>query len=61
MSGGSSRGRYGDRMGMWNGPVNEHVTTDFFVRAAFGETDAFHHEFSAVLEPADLKVQAFVG
>ena len=48
-------------MGMWNGPVNTHVTTDFFVRAAFSEANALHHEFSAVLEPADLKVQAFVG
>ena len=35
MSGGSSRGRYGDRMGVWNGPVNEHVTADLFVRAPF--------------------------
>ena len=49
MSGGSSRGRYGDRMGMWNGPVNEHVTADLFVRTVLGEANAFHLEFAAVL------------
>ena len=51
MSVGSSRGRYGDRMGVWNGPVNEHVTADLFVRAVLGETNAFHLEFAAMFKP----------
>ena len=51
MSGGSSRGRYGDRMGVWNGPVNEHVTADLFVGTVFGKANAFHLEFAAMLEP----------
>ena len=41
MSGGSSRGRYGDRMGMWNGPVNEHVTADLFVRTVLAKRMPF--------------------
>ena len=49
MSGGSSRGRYGDRMGMWNGPVNEHVTADLFVRTVLSEANAFHLQLSAML------------
>ena len=61
MSGGSSRGRYGDRMGMWNGPVNEHVTADFFVRTVFGETNALHFEFSTMLEPRNLKIEPLIG
>ena len=61
MSGGSSRGRYGNRMGVWNGPVNEHVTADLFVRAVFSETNAFHLQFAAVLESADLEVEPLVG
>ena len=48
-------------MGMWNGPVNEHVTADLFVRTVFGEANAFHLQLTAVLESADLKVQSFVG
>ena len=58
MSGGSSRGRYGDRMGVWNGPVNEHVTADLFVRTVFGEANAFHLEFAAVLESAKSQSRA---
>ena len=61
MSGGSSRGRYGDRMGVWNGPVNEHVTADLFVRTVFGEANAFHLQLAAVLKPADLKIEPLVG
>ena len=48
-------------MGMWNGPVNEHVTADLFVRTVFGEADAFHLEFAAVLESRNLKVEPLVG
>ena len=61
MSGGSSRGRYGDRMGMWNGPVNEHVAADLFVRAVFGKANALHFEFAAVLEPRNLKIEPLIG
>ena len=61
MSGGSSRGRYGDRMGVWNGPVNEHVTADLFVRAVFGEANALHFEFSTMLEPRNLKIEPLIG
>ena len=61
MSGGSSRGRYGNRMGMWNGPVNEHVAADFFVRAVLGKANAFHLEFAAVLEPRNFKVEPLIG
>ena len=49
MSVGVSRGLYGDRMGVWNGPVNEHVTADLFVRTVFGEANAFHLQLTAVL------------
>ena len=48
-------------MGMWDGPVNTHVTTDFFVRAAFGEADALHHQLTAMLETRNLKVEPLVG
>ena len=48
-------------MGMWDGPVNTHVTTDFFIRAAFGETDALHFEFSTMLEPRNLKIEPLIG
>ena len=34
---------------MWNGPVNEHVTADLFVRAVFGKANAFHLQLTAVL------------
>ena len=51
MSVGVSRGLYGDRMGVWNGPVNEHVTADLFVRTVLGETNALHLEFAAMFEP----------
>ena len=61
MSGGSSRGRYGDRMGMWNGPVNEHVTANLFVRAAFREADALHFEFAAMFKTRNLKIEPLVG
>ena len=46
---------------MWNGPVNDHVTTDLFVRAVFGEANALHFEFAAMLEPRNLKVEPLVG
>ena len=48
-------------MGVWNGPVNEHVTADLFVRAVFGEANAFHFAFSTMFEPRNLKVEPLVG
>ena len=48
-------------MGVWNGPVNEHVTTDLFVRTVLGETNAFHLEFAAVLESGNLEVKPLVS
>ena len=48
-------------MGMWNGLVNDHVAADLFVRAVFGKANAFHLEFAAVLESADLEVESFIG
>lgn len=61
MSGGSSRGLYGDRMGVWNGPVDEHVTADLFVRTVLGEANALHFEFAAMFETRNLKVEPLVG
>ena len=61
MSGGSSRGRYGDRMGVWNGPVNEHVAADLFVRAVLSEANAFHLQLTAMLESADLEIEPLIG
>ena len=34
---------------MWNGPVNEHVTADLFVRTVLGKANAFHFQLTAVL------------
>ena len=48
-------------MGMWDGPVNEHVTADFFIRTVFGEANAFHLEFAAMLESRNLKIEPLVG
>ena len=48
-------------MGVWNGPVNEHVAADLFVRTVLGEANAFHFEFSTMLESRDLKIKPFVG
>ncbi len=48
-------------MGMWNGPVNEHVTADLFVRTVFGEANALHLEFAAMFETRNLKVEPLVG
>ena len=48
-------------MGMWNGPVNEHVTADLFVRTVFGKANALHFEFSTMFEPRNLKIEPFVG
>ena len=48
-------------MGVWNGPVNEHVTADLFVRTVFGEANAFHLEFAAMLESRNLKVEPLIG
>ena len=61
MSVGVSRGRYGDRMGMWNGPVNEHVTADLFVRTVLGEANALHFEFSTMFEPRNLKIEPLIS
>ena len=46
---------------MWNGPVNEHVTADLFVRTVFGEANALHFEFSTMLKPRNLKIEPLVG
>ena len=46
---------------MWNGPVNEHVTADLFVRTVFGEANAFHLEFAAMLETWNLKVEPLIS
>ena len=48
-------------MGVWNGPVNEHVTADLFVRTVFGEANALHFEFAAMLEPRNLKIKPLIG
>ena len=48
-------------MGMWDGPVNEHVTADFFIRTVFGEANALHFEFSTMLESRNLKVEPLIG
>ena len=48
-------------MGMWNGPVNEHVTADLFVRTVLGKANAFHFEFSTMLESRNLKIEPFIG
>ena len=48
-------------MGMWNGPVNEHIAADLFVRTVFGEANAFHFQLAAVLESADFKVESLIG
>ena len=46
---------------MWNGPVNEHVTADLFVRTVFGEANALHLEFAAMFEARNLKVEPLIG
>jgi hypothetical protein len=48
-------------MGMWNGPVNEHVTADLFVRTVLGEANALHFEFSTMLEPRNLKIEPLIS
>ena len=48
-------------MGMWNGPVNEHVATDLLVGTVFGKANALHFEFAAMLESRNLKVEPLVG
>ena len=48
-------------MGMWNGPVNEHVTADLFVRAVFGEANSFHLQLAAMFETRDLEVESLIG
>ena len=48
-------------MGVWNGPVNEHVTADLFVRTVFGKANALHFEFSTMFETRNLKVEPLIG
>ena len=48
-------------MGVWNGPVNEHVTADLFVRTVLGEANALHFQLAAMLEPRNLKVKPLIG
>ena len=46
---------------MWNGPVNDHVAADLFVRAVLGEANALHFEFAAMFETRNLKVEPLIG
>ena len=46
---------------MWNGPVNDHVAADLFVRAVLGEANALHFEFAAMFETRNLKVKPQIG
>ena len=48
-------------MGMWNGPMNEHVTADLFVRTVLGEANAFHFQLATMLESRNLKIEPLVG
>ena len=48
-------------MGVWNGPVNEHVAADLFVRTVLGEANAFHLQLATVLKSADLEVESLIG
>ena len=41
--------------------MDANVAANLFVRAAFGETNPFHHQLTAVLQTADLKVKSLVG
>jgi hypothetical protein len=61
MSVGVSRGRYGNRMGVGDWVVCPHIAAHLFIGAALGKADALHHQLPTVLEPADLKVQSFIG
>ena len=46
---------------MWNGPGNDHVAADLFVRAVFGKANALHLEFAAMFETLNLKVKPQIG
>ena len=46
---------------MWNGPVNEHVAADLFVRTVFREANALHFEFATMFETRNLKVEPSIG
>ena len=48
-------------MGMWNGPVNDHVAADLFVRAVLSKANALHLEFAAMFETRNLKVKPQIG
>ena len=46
---------------MWNGPVNDHVAADLFVRAVLGKANALHFEFAAMFETRNLKIEPLIG
>ncbi len=46
---------------MWNGPVNDYVATDLFVRAVLSKANALHFEFAAMFETRNLKVKPQIG
>ena len=48
-------------MGVWNGPVNEHVAADLFVRTVFGKANALHFEFAAMFKTRNLKIEPSIG
>ena len=61
MSGGGSRGRYGNRVGVGKGLVCPYISAHLFIRAALGKADALHHQLATVFKPADFKVQPLIG
>ena len=46
---------------MWNGPVNEHVAADLFIRAVLGKANALHFQLAAMLKSRNLKVEPLIG
>ena len=61
MSGGSSRGRYGNRMSVWKGLVCPHIAAHLFIGAAFSESDALHHQLATMFQTRDLKIESLIG
>ena len=59
-SGGSSRGRYGNRVSVRDWFMDANVAANLFVWAVFGEPNPLHHQLTAVLQTADLKVESLV-
>ena len=48
-------------MGVWNGPVNEHIAADLFVRTVLGKANALHFQLATVLKSRNLKIEPLVG